>query len=325
MNNSLLSSRPSNASPEASEIEKSSDRRPIRRTPVPERYGPGDIFAGKYRIVGLLGEGGMGAVWRAHSLSLDVDVAIKVLHRETVPSHASARLLREARATASIGHPSIVQVFDFGETDDGEPFLIMELLQGDPLAAWLEERGRISATLAVQMLLPIASALVAAHARGIVHRDIKPENIIAVPSGSGSYMPKIVDFGVAKLLPSHHTGHVLTEAGLILGSLEYMSPEQAEGQQEVGEQTDVWALCIVLYELITGQRPFHGLTSTATIFALYTRDPTPTTELAAGDEELWAIIRRGLEKSPAKRWPTMDALGRALAFWAIERGITVDA
>ena len=325
MTNAQLDTLHSHGSSDAGGAEGSADHRSKRRTPVQERYVAGDIFAGKYRIVGLLGEGGMGAVWRAHSLSLDVDVAIKVLHREHIPNHASARLLREARATASIGHPAIVQVFDFGETEAGEPFLIMELLHGDSLATWMDEKGRMSATLAVQMLLPIADALVAAHARGIIHRDIKPENIIVVPSGPGSYLPKIVDFGVAKLLSTHHEGQVLTEAGMILGSLEYMSPEQAEGQREVGEQTDVWALCVVLYELITGQRPFHGLSSTATIFALYTRDPTPTTELAAGDEELWAILRRGLEKSPEKRWGTMLALGRALSFWATERGINVDA
>jgi serine/threonine-protein kinase len=324
MKNAPLHSMQSNPPADAEDVAASVDRLSRRGTPVPDRYAPGSIFAGKYRIVGLLGEGGMGAVWRAHSLSLDVDVAIKVLHREQIPSLASARLLREARATASIGHPAIVQIFDFGETEAGEPFLIMELLEGESLAGWLDERGRISATLAVQMLLPIASALVAAHARGIIHRDIKPENIIAVPSGLGTYLPKIVDFGVAKLLSSHHGARVLTEAGVILGSLEYMSPEQAEGQQEVGEQTDIWALCVVLYELISGQRPFHGATATATIFALYTRDPTPTTQLAAGDEELWAILRRGLEKSPTKRWSTMQALGRALAFWATERGITVD-
>jgi serine/threonine-protein kinase len=287
-------------------------------------YGPGDVLAGKYRIVDLLGEGGMGCVWRAHSLLLDTDVAIKVLHRQQGDARAADRLLREARTLARLGHPAIVRGYDFGETETGEPFLVMELLEGVSLAHWIDGQGRMSATQAVQMLLPIAGALVAAHAHGIVHRDIKPENIIAVPDGSGAYQPKIVDFGIAKLLAGP-TGQVLTQAGMVLGSLEYMSPEQADGTSEVGEQTDVWALSVVLYELVTGRRPFEAPTITAMVYALYTCAPIPTTQLAAGDDELWAIIERGLRRSLDERWPTMRAFGHALASWAILRGITADA
>src|SRR5262249_53648457 len=148
-------------------------------------------------------------------------------------------------------------------------------------------------------------------------------NIIAVPDGAGAYLPKIVDFGIAKL--ATRTSHVLTRQGMVLGSLQYMSPEQANGVLKVGEQTDIWSLCVVLYELITGRRPFEGETYAAMTFSLFTSVPTPTTELGAGDEALWAIIERGLQKSPAERWPDMQALGRALAAWAVERGITSDA
>jgi eukaryotic-like serine/threonine-protein kinase len=285
-------------------------------------HGPGDLLAGKYRIIARLGEGGMGTVWRAHSLWLDVDVAIKVLHREQVDANAAERLLREARATAKLGHPAIVRVFDFGETDAGEPFLVMELLEGISLADWLEGCGSMPAVQAVQMLLPVASALATAHARGIVHRDIKPGNIIAVPERAGTYLPKIVDFGVAKLASAGD--RVLTQAGTIVGSPQYMSPEQANGMLEVGEQTDVWALCVVLYELITGRRPFDGQTLSAIISAIFYCDPPPTTQLSAGDQELWEIIERGLKKSPADRWPNMRALGCALASWAVRRGFTTD-
>ena len=284
---------------------------------------PGDILAGKYEIVSLLGEGGMGTVWRARSLVLDVEIALKVLHCDRTDSQATQRLLREARATASVGHPAIVRAFDFGETEAGEPFLVMELLEGISLAEWLDRHGRMSATQAVQMLLPIASGLAAAHARGIVHRDVKPENILIVPDGASTFLPKIVDFGIAKM--ARHNGQIITQAGMVLGSLEYMSPEQAEGKQEVSEQTDVWALCVVLYELITGRRPFEGDSITKMIYALYTLDPVPVTRFAAGDDELWGILARGLQKSPEDRWPTMIALGRALAAWADRRGITVDA
>ncbi len=294
------------------------------RTSVHAGHAVGDVLAGKYRIEAFLGEGGMGTVWRARSLLLDVDVAIKVLHREHGDEHASARLLREARATASLGHPAIVRILDFGETDAGEPFLVMEFLEGTSLASWIDANGRMAAAEAVRTLLPIADALVLAHAHGVVHRDVKPDNILLVPDGEGTYLPKILDFGIAKLLETE-SGRVITQAGAILGSLEYMSPEQAEGKLEVGEQTDVWALSVVLYELLTGTRPFAGSTLTAILFSLLTTQPVPTPLLAAGDDELWAILARGLAKSPADRWPDMRAFGSALASWAVERGLTTDA
>ena len=287
-------------------------------------HAAGDVLAGKYRIIGFLGEGGMGTVWRAHSLLLDVDVAIKVLHGEHADARPSARLLREARATASLEHPAIVRILDFGETDAGEPFLVMELLEGISLADWIDGNGRMPAADAVRTLLPIADALVVAHAHGIVHRDVKPDNILLVPDGVGTYLPKILDFGIAKLLTTE-SGRVLTEAGAVLGSLEYMSPEQAEGKLEVGEQTDVWALSVVLYELIAGRRPFAGSNLTAILASLRRAHPTPTMQLAAGDEELWEIIARGLQRSPAERWRDMRAFGAALAFWAVRHGITTDA
>jgi serine/threonine protein kinase len=292
------------------------------RPPSSRRLAPGDLLAGKYRLLALLGEGGMGTVWRAHSVVLDIDVAIKVLRGDHGEGIAADRLLREAQATAALGHPAIVRVFEFGETPTGEPFLVMERLEGLSLAEWLAQRGRLSAEQAVQMLLPIVDGLVAAHAHGIIHRDVKPANIIAVPDREGAYNPKIVDFGIAKM--AKPGGPILTEYGTVIGSVEYMSPEQADGRI-VGEQSDVWALCVTLYELVTGRRPFEGRSAPAMLMALYTKTPVPTIELAAGDADLWAILARGLEKSPDERWPTMRALGQALATWATGRGITVDA
>ncbi|WP_437672740.1 serine/threonine-protein kinase [Sorangium sp. So ce131] len=292
------------------------------RALMPGEHAPGEVLAGKYQILGRLGAGGMGSVWRARSLWLDVDVAIKVIHEEQFDAHAAERLLREARATAKLGHPAIVRVFDFGATDSGEPFLVMELLEGTSLASWLDARGRMTPEYAVQMLLPVACALSAAHAQRVIHRDIKPANILVVSDGAGGYVPKIVDFGIAKL--SSGMNPAITQRGMIVGSPEYMSPEQADGQLEIGEQTDVWAFCVVLYELITGRRPFTGDNLGAIISAIFNKEPVPTTQLAAGDEALWAIIRRGLAKLPADRWPTMRALGRALASWAVQRGISAD-
>ncbi|MGK4002335.1 serine/threonine-protein kinase [Sorangium sp. So ce1036] len=223
---------------------------------------------------------------------------------------------------ARLGHPAIVRVFDFGETESGEPFLVMELLEGVSLSSWLERRGRMPAEQAVQMLLPVACALAAAHAQSVVHRDIKPANILIVPDGAGGHVPKVVDFGIAEVANVHSPA--ITQRGVIVGSPESMSPEQADGALEVGEQADVWAFCVVLYELITGPRPFSGASLSAVIASIFNKEPVPTTELAAGDDALWQILRRGLAKSPAERWPSMRALGRAPASWAVERGITAD-
>jgi serine/threonine-protein kinase len=287
-----------------------------------ERHAPRDFLGDKYRITALLGEGGMGTVWRARCIALDVDVAIKVLHGEHADSRGRARLLREARATARLSHASIVRTIDFGETADGEPFLVMELLDGLSLADWHDGRGRMPATEAVRVVLPIASALVAAHAHGIVHRDVKPENVIMVPSGAQTFLPKIVDFGIAKVASERSAG-VLTEAGAVLGSIEYMSPEQANGKN-VSERTDIWGLSVVLYELLTGRRPFIGPDLTTMILALHVCRPTPIMAFAVGDPELWEIVARGLKKQPEERWPSMHALGCALAAWAEERGVTED-
>jgi len=299
--------------------------RPVqqRRTaPAPSSLVVGDVLSGKYELVGLLGAGGMGTVWQARSFALDIDVAIKVLHREPDDQVAVERLRREAQATARLEHPAIVRVFDFGQTVLGEPFLVMELVRGESLASWLAARGRVPAEQAVQMLLPIAAGLAAAHAQGVIHRDVKPENILVSPGADGGAVLKIVDFGIAKL--AARTGPVLTEEGAVIGSLPYMPPEQAQGCY-VDEQADIWSLCVVLYELITGRRPFQGATLAAMLIDLHTRLPTPTTELAAGDAELWSILSHGLKKSRAARWHTMRALGEALATWAIARGVTTDA
>src|SRR5262249_49057612 len=144
----------------------------------PLRYVPGGVIGAKYRLTRVLGEGGMGAVWAARNLKLDVDVAIKLIRREVAADDTSERLLQEARAAARIGHPCIVRVYDFGETEFKDPYIVMELLEGESLRQALERKGRLPVVNAVQTLLPVASALSAAHAKGIIHRDVKPENVL---------------------------------------------------------------------------------------------------------------------------------------------------
>jgi serine/threonine-protein kinase len=287
-------------------------------------YAAGDVVGGKYQLTRILGEGGMGQVWVARNTALDIEVALKLIRREIAAAEASTRLLQEARTAARLGHPSIVRVFDYGTSERGEPYIVMELLRGESLGDLLTRKRRLRAIDAVRTLLPVASALVAAHAEGIVHRDLKPDNVFLVEDGEGGVLPKVVDFGIAKFKQAPEAQRV-TLTGAIVGSPDYMSPEQARGKHDaIDERTDIWALCVVLYESITGNRPFPGDNYNAQLSSILLDDPTPITELAAGDAELWAVLQRGLAKDPAVRWPTMKTLAAALADWAVVRGVTTD-
>jgi serine/threonine-protein kinase len=291
--------------------------------PLAKPYVSGDVIAGKYKLKRIIGRGGMGAVWQAHNIPLDIDVAIKLIRRDRTAPEAAGRLLTEARAAARLMHPSIVRVFDFGETEQADPFIVMELLHGESLSAILRRKKRLTPAVAVQTLLPVASALVSAHNKGIVHRDLKPDNIIVVTDEGGALVPKIVDFGIAKLL-SPDVDRQVTMAGEVLGSPDYMSPEQARGADNVGEATDVWAFSVVLYETVTGKRPFDGPNYNSLIAAILTNDPAPITAHGAGDSALAGIIEHGLAKDIAARWPRMKELGSALAAWALDKGIEDD-
>jgi eukaryotic-like serine/threonine-protein kinase len=286
-------------------------------------YAAGNIIARKYRLTRIIGQGGMGAVWCAHNIPLDIDVAIKLIRRDRTPPEAAGRLLQEARAAARLKHPSIVRIFDFGESELGDPFIAMELLQGEPLSAVLRRKRRLPPTIAVQTLLPVASALASAHSKGIVHRDLKPDNIFLVNDEAGALVPKIVDFGIAKLMSSEIDRQV-TQAGEVLGSPDYMSPEQARGAENVGEATDIWTFTVLLYETITGRRPFDGPNYNSLIAAILTLDPTPIAESGIHEPALWSILQRGLAKRVEQRWPTMRDLGAQLAAWVVERGIEDD-
>ena len=285
-------------------------------------YAAGEVLFDKYTLVSLLGQGGMGDVWLAHNETLDVDVAVKVIRSGLGAAGLGERLLQEARAAAKLGHPAIVRVFDFGTTARGDPFLVMELLQGEDLGTALARRGRLNAIRGVQLLLPIAHALDAAHAKGIVHRDIKPDNIFLVDIGGGNVQPKLVDFGIAKL--GQPTNQRLTALGSLVGTPAYMSPEQARGE-EVDHRADIWAFTLVLYEAITGVLPFDHENYHATLRAIIEDAPTPTPELGAGDDQLWAILQRGLAKRVESRVPSMRELGSELAKWLLWNDVTEDA
>ena len=295
---------------------------PSAFAPPLARYTEGSVLSGKYRLDSLLGEGGMGAVWRAANLLLDLPVAIKLIRADLDRNSLRARLQLEARSVAKLGHPAIVRIYDVGETEAGDPFIVMELLHGETLAQMLAQ-GRLSAVHTVQLLLPIIDACAVAHARGIVHRDLKPDNLL-IARENQRIQPKILDFGIAKLTDPRDANHRLTEAGTVVGSPDYMSPEQARGRDDVDYRTDIWSLCVVLYEAITGAVPFTAANYNALLRAIVEDQPSPLVDHAAGDAELWAILRKGLSKDPQDRHRSMAELGRALATWLLNCGVQED-
>src|SRR4051812_42762774 len=234
----------------------------------------------------------MGVVWRARNVALDSLVALKVVRASADKATLQGRLIQEARAAAKLTHPAIVKVFDVGQTERGDPFIVMELLQGDSLGELLAAQGRLPAVQAVRTLLPIADALWLAHGKGIVHRDLKPDNVFIVQH-DGAIQPKLVDFGIVKVQGADVASH-LTRDGDVLGSPDYMSPEQARGQDDVGHLTDVWSFCVVLYEAVAGRTPFTGTNYNALLRQIVEETPSTLRELAAGDDQLSAIVARGL-------------------------------
>jgi serine/threonine-protein kinase len=289
-----------------------------------QEHRPGDVIAGRYVLSRKLGEGGMGVVWIAHSTALDVDVALKMLRRELAGTPAVERMAREARTAAQLGHPAMVRVLDFGTSEEQEPFLAMELLQGEELHQRLEREKRLSAPTAVALMLPIIDGLGTAHDKGIVHRDIKPENIFIAADQQNRVQPKMLDFGIAKL-GDDQTPSRLTQVGVVMGSPLYLSPEQAEGLDDIDFRCDIWAVGVVLYEVVTGVTPFAGANYNALIRSILRDTPHPLSEHAAGDPALWVIIERCLKKNREERWASMWELGEALALWLFERDVRVDA
>src|SRR5690606_3025650 len=222
-----------------------------------------------------------------------------------------------------VSHPALVRVFDFGWTQHGDPFLVMELIRGEPLSETIARDGGLPAIRAVQLLLPVADGLRVAHSRSIVHRDIKPGNIVVAKEGTNRQQPKLLDFGIAKVGTSGDGK--LTQEGAVLGSPEYMSPEQALGLDHVDARSDVWSFAIALYELITGHVPFSRPNYNALMQVIIYSDPPPLPEQSGADASLWSLISKALQKHPKDRWAGMDEFGSALALWLYDHGVKEDA
>jgi len=270
---------------------------------VASRFTAGDVVDHRYRLVRLLGCGGMGEVWESQHATLDRPVALKLVR---VAGDLRARLLHEARLLASLHHRAIVAVHDAGVTEDGTGYLAMDVLVGESLASRLA-RGPLAVRDAVALFVELLCGLEAAHAAGIIHRDLKPDNVLLVER-EGANVPILIDFGIA--VPITVDGVAPYRAG----TPAYMAPEQLSGMAS-NERTDVWASCVSLYETMTGRVPFagHDLAMT-TLSVLQSPLPFPT-DIAGLDGKLWAILTRGLRKDPADRTPTVRELRAALTGW----------
>jgi serine/threonine protein kinase len=280
----------------------------------------GDRISTKYRLLKQLGEGGMGVVFEAEHVRLCQRVAIKFLREEVLAMpDAVERFEREARATCRIQGAHVAQVLDVDSDERGRPYIVMELLRGRDLEAELQERGALPVQQAVDWVLQACAAVAEAHAAGIVHRDLKPSNLFLAEE-RGTRVLKVLDFGISKIA-CEDRGDALTSVGLTVGTPLYMSPEQVRCSRDVDARTDVWSLGVILYELIAGVPPFMG-TTTAAIAAIVA-DATPNLREArpgvpAGLER---AVATALAKSPAHRFPSVEAFGAALMPFASAEGI----
>jgi serine/threonine-protein kinase len=274
---------------------------------------------GKYEVIRQLGAGGMGAVYEAVHSQIGKRVAIKVLGSAVaaIPG-ARDRFLREAQLTSRVRHAHAVDVTDMG-TEGDQTYIVMELLSGEDLATRLTRTGHVDARELVDILLPVCSAVASAHAAGVVHRDLKPPNIFLASSANG-LTPKVLDFGISKL-EDGVTLRALTSTGALIGTPYYLAPEQVVDSRASSVASDQFAIGVILYECLTGVRPFEGESLFVVFQAIVAGNPTPPRQLRPGlDPTLEAIVLRAMNTNPARRFPSVDELGRALWPFATERG-----
>ena len=259
----------------------------------------GTLLAGRYRLDGVIGQGGMSVIYRAEHVHMRKAFAVKVLHRElSVLPEVAARFEREAIAAASIDHPNVAGATDFGRLGDGSFYLVLEYIAGRSIGELLVHREPLAVERAVHIMRQIAEALVAAHAQGIVHRDLKPENVMIVARPDDANFVKILDFGIAKVV-AERGGPVLTRVGSVFGTPHYMSPEQASGG-EADARSDLYALGVLAYEMFTGVPPFDDA-DVGRVLAMQVEQPAPEMP-ATVDPELREVVRRLLKKAPEDRF-----------------------
>jgi serine/threonine-protein kinase len=272
---------------------------------------------GKYELINLIGEGGMGAVYLGKHATIQKKVAVKVLHPHLAAAYPdiAKRMLNEAKAAAMIGHPDIVDIMDYGETEDGYHYLVMELLSGKELATVLDQEKKLDKDLCLAVADHMLSALAAAHQIGIIHRDLKPDNIFLHVARTGLYQIKLLDFGISKFTANPDMR--LTATGAVMGTPYYMSLEQAEGRNDVDHRTDIYSTGVIIYQSLSGALPFTGDNPNQLIVKILSGKFTPLDTLCPElDADLVAVVHRAMAHDRKDRIATAQELKDALKpFW----------
>ncbi|MBN1770836.1 MAG: serine/threonine protein kinase [Deltaproteobacteria bacterium] len=282
--------------------------------PIAGTVGVGTVLDGKYRLVRLVGKGGVGEVYEAIHELIGLRVAVKLIRFEYASNaELNQRFLQEARAAAAVGHPGIVQIHDVGRTSDGRTYLVMEYMEGEDLEKQLGRERQLGVEETADVLCDVLDALGAAHAKGIIHRDMKPENVFLVPGRHGERVTKLLDFGIARLNDETQTTSRLTRPGSVMGTPYYMCPEQARGDQNVDSGVDIYAVGVMLYEMLTGQLPFSGNTYNE-VLAKVLSQPFPSLRAVRSDvpEELEEIVFKATARERPQRYATALEFAEAL-------------
>ena len=288
----------------------------------PSNGREGQMISDRYRVLKLLGEGGMGEVYLAEHTYLNKKVAIKLLRSEITSSNeAVQRFYQEAKSAARIKHESIIEIYDFGKLDDGTIYLAMEFLEGSPLAD-IMLNGPMELSRAIDIVIQIADGLAAAHAEGIIHRDMKPENVFIIRDRVGRERVKILDFGIAKMSSGEGEGHGLTKTGTIFGTPHYMSPEQAMGRQ-LDHRTDIYSLGVIMFKMFAGSVPFKAELFMGILTQhITTPPPAPTSLRPDLPPPVEQVILKAMDKDPSRRYQSMSELIMDLQRVMLELGIS---
>jgi serine/threonine-protein kinase len=273
----------------------------------------GAVLSRRWRLLQKVGDGGMGEVYAAEPVDGGARVAVKVLRPEFLgePTVLS-RFLEEGSLSTRLIHPNIARMLECASAEDGSPYLVMELLEGVPLGAYMQNGARIPLAQAVPILQGILAGLAAAHAQGVVHRDLKPDNVFLTRGPGGTFVVKVLDFGIAKVMDAAGGMGSRTRTGMLLGTPAYMSPEQVKSPRDVDARADLWSAGVMLYEMLTGRTAFPAPTEYARLAAVMTAEPEPIERVDPALAAVGPFIARALRKNRDDRFPSALEMARAL-------------
>lgn len=282
----------------------------------------GAVFNGRWRLIRLVGEGGMGSVFEAHGTRGEGVRAIKVLHHEfTTEEQILSRFFAEAQATQQLQHPNVAQIFEATRAEDGTPYLTMEFLKGMPLTDFMKPGQGVVPDVGAPIMYGVLQALALAHSRGVIHRDLKPDNLFLVPVGDGTiYQVKVLDFGIAKVMDAAGGMGSKTKTGVLLGTPGYMSPEQIKNSKAVDARSDLWSVGVIMYEMFTGREAFPADNEFARLTAVLTQDIPPIAQVRPDLANWSQFFQRALSKQLETRFQSAQEMSQALTAMLTPQG-----